>query len=406
MSSVLRASVLLALALPAVAIAATAPVARLQILAGEVCRLTEAGRCEPLPGDALLHAGDRVRTSASGHALLRFADKGMASLRPGTTLHVQAYDWHPLQPERNRVRLDLEAGTARLVTGEAGQANKSGYRVNTPAMAIGIRGTDFLVQADRQLTRVLVQSGAISLAPFGAGCSLSGFGPCETPLARQLTAAQAGAFLEARGMAAPVLRQLDARAWPGLQRSLPGEPEAAGAATPAPDTAPVPESSASLRGGPATAVEWGRWSGKPDAALLAQGLQLVGHQQAFALYRVNEPVNLPATGEFSFTPRESAAFADFGGNNYFNARLSDLNLAVNFATRAFHTGLTWAYGNQSERFGAAGTINADGLLVQDPARSNMSLIGALNGNGSTAVYIFEADTATGAKASGGVRWSR
>jgi hypothetical protein len=50
--------------------------------------------------------------------------------------------------------------------------------LNTPVAAIGVRGTDFVVDADFRSTRALVNEGAIVMAPFSASCSVDGLGPC------------------------------------------------------------------------------------------------------------------------------------------------------------------------------------------------------------------------------------
>jgi len=51
--------------------------------------------------------------------------------------------------------------------------------MNTPIAAIGVRGTDFVVSANQQSVRALVNEGAIVVAPFSSQCSVDTFGPCS-----------------------------------------------------------------------------------------------------------------------------------------------------------------------------------------------------------------------------------
>jgi len=82
----------------------------------------------------------------------------------------------PEQPENNKVEFDLLQGSVRSITGKAGQANKENYRLNTPVVAIGIRGTDYLVQTDQKQSFAALYSGAIVMASQSQ---------CDNPLSCQ-----------------------------------------------------------------------------------------------------------------------------------------------------------------------------------------------------------------------------
>jgi len=74
----------------------------------------------------------------------------------------------------------LLEGTARAVSGNAAKAARQRFRLNTPIAAIGVRGTDFVVTTTATLMTVLVNEGAVVVAPFSDECAAQGFGPCST----------------------------------------------------------------------------------------------------------------------------------------------------------------------------------------------------------------------------------
>jgi len=126
-----------------------------------------------------VYVGDVIRTGSDGHVHLRFVDGALLSLRPNSELSIDEYTYVPDQPDQNRVRFTLRAGTVRSVSGEAGRLNKEGYRMNTPISAIGIRGTDYTVIADDQSTQVRVIRGGIAIAPLDGQCRPDQVGSCE-----------------------------------------------------------------------------------------------------------------------------------------------------------------------------------------------------------------------------------
>ncbi len=142
--------------------------------------------------------GDRVQTGASGHVHMRFVDRGAVSVRPDSVLEVQAYHYDPARPQANEVRLRIEQGTARSISGAATELDKSRFRLNTPIAAIGVRGTDFIVQTSGDQMRAVVAQGSISVAPLGAGCSAAGLGPCQGEQARILSADMGRLMVELR----------------------------------------------------------------------------------------------------------------------------------------------------------------------------------------------------------------
>ena len=120
-------------------------------------------------GDAI-YPGDIVLTRASGHAHLRFIDGALMSVRPSSRLTIEAYHYDPQAPENNRVSFTLEEGVARSISGKAAKDARENFRMNTPVAAIGVRGTDFIVQTGPERTRALVTEGGIVLSGLEASC--------------------------------------------------------------------------------------------------------------------------------------------------------------------------------------------------------------------------------------------
>ena len=363
---------------------------------GEVTLTHADASRDPLRQGGSVLVGDRVSTGPGAHAQITLSDGGFVSLRAGSTLRVREYLVSPDSPGGHRLRLELEQGVARFITGRAGEANKDAFRLNTPLAAIGIRGTDFVVEAADDAVRALVHRGAIVMAPFGADCQPEALGACGGSAARQLTGSQQDAFLEMLPRATPVLSsQRDAAAPATLREQLRSEPPVSALPARGPDTVRSDN------------IEWGRWSQASDAALAQAGLERVGRNDVFALYRRVEEISLPAVGQFNLVPTYSEAYAITPNGTRLPATLAQQQLSLDFARQVFATRVLWQHATLSVPFSAAGRIDATGLLKADPAQGNMhDFQGVLSSKGTSAAYIFEGDTGTALRALGLVHWVR
>ena len=157
----------------------SAPVGSLSlVLGGAYLQRDGAGRQRLRAGD-LLYETDVVETESNGHAHVTFVDDALVSVRPNSRLEIVEYKFDEINPETSIVKFNLTQGTARAVSGRAAEAAKDRFRLNTPVAAIGVRGTDFVVVADSNSVRAMVNQGAIVVAPFSAQCSAAGNGPCS-----------------------------------------------------------------------------------------------------------------------------------------------------------------------------------------------------------------------------------
>jgi hypothetical protein len=167
-------------------------------MVGDASTVSPSGQKQSIARGTNILAGQTILTGDNGHVHLKMIDGAFVSIRPSSKFKIEEYLYNATEPKKSKIKFVLEQGTARSITGKAGENSKESYRLNTPLAAIGIRGTDFVVQTEKNVTRVVVQSGAIVMTPLNDECLSSSFGPCNTPTARVLTAAMRDAYLELR----------------------------------------------------------------------------------------------------------------------------------------------------------------------------------------------------------------
>jgi len=383
--------------------------------------------------------GQMLSAGESGHIHVRFVDKAFVSVRPRSTLRIDTYTYSAEKPAASFVKFTLETGTARLITGAAGHAAKENFRLNTPVAAIGVRGTDFVVNTTAETTRVSVNEGAIAMSPLTGDCRADGFGPCQSNLVRQLSSATANAYLELRSRsAAPVLQSTDGDAPNKLVPPRPEEPRAAvpdkslktgsssseavnevvasalqRVATPVAAAPVTPPVAVVVATPPSAKVWWGRWAdyAQPAApgsilSVMAPDREISVSNLVFGLFvEKNRSVELPATGVVGFTLADSEAYRKVG-TTLTHASLSDATLTMDFGKRGFDTALIWKQGAQSVSINASGSINFQGILVSDASRSNAEVVGAISAANSQAGYLFAKPIDATSTAIGATRWVR
>lgn len=165
---------------------------------GKAVIIDAAGQSTAVRKGSSIHPGDRVETAEGGHVHIRFVDGALVSVRPTSRLEVEEYQYNAQQVDKSLVRFRLDQGVARAISGAAAEGARERFRLNTPLVAIGVRGTDFVVRADSSQTLASVNQGAIVMAPFGDGCQMQATGPCSSGSAKLLTAAMGNMQVEYR----------------------------------------------------------------------------------------------------------------------------------------------------------------------------------------------------------------
>lgn len=410
--------------------AAIPQVGEVSLVIGEA-RIThpEGGNAQLVTRNTPIRPGDRVETSAGGHVHIHFIDGGLISVRPDSLLVIESYQREEGNKQGTAIKFRLDRGAVRSVTGTWGEESRERFRLNTPIAAIGVRGTDFVVQANNEELRAAVVSGAIVVAPFGEECKAELLGPCSSQHAATLTANMGNVMLELHQREAtprivplsdlkisavtttPVVRTEDSnrlRPTANTQDSV-TETSAGHILSSNPVTSPVttPTPTSTITWNPNLLV-WGRWASVArtgDTMTVSQTeARDSGNRQIatgsvdsyYLLYRSDGyNANFPASlGSTSFSYHSGQASLGIGdATSLVNILGGDLN--INFASSRFTTTLNM----QQLQLGtftmsAAGSVSSSGILLYR-GDDGSYVTGALATNGAQAAYAFGTQTSLG-----------
>jgi len=376
-----------------------------------------ASEAEPQKGGSV-QEGDVIRTSDNGHVHIKFIDGARVSVRPNSVFRIHEFKYNPSEPAASVVRLSLDSGEARSISGAAAQAAKERFRLNTPLVAIGVKGTDFVTQVSKDVIRVTVNQGAIVMAPFDSGCKVESLGVCNTTRAKELTAEMLGQALVYRmGSTDPSfqnvskpgqvdsskLLQLDRQVRDGAEKPLASDTEAKN-----PLNAVV-----------ANRLIWGRWARDPIAndnltvpfLEAMRGNEVTVGDGYYFLFREPSNVNvLPTlTTKTDFGLKSASAYFRNAANEVVPASVQSGTLGIDFGARTFATQLSMsADGTGLQTFSQTGTINpSTGIFLgksADPANAS-SLAGTISLDARQAGYLFKNQISRGTFV-GATLWGR
>lgn len=86
--------------------------------------------------------GDILSTAGGGSAIIRLQDGTRMTLRPGTDMVIERYQYRENAPDNNMV-LQLFTGGLRAITGLISKNAPEAAKLRTKTATVGIRGTDF-----------------------------------------------------------------------------------------------------------------------------------------------------------------------------------------------------------------------------------------------------------------------
>jgi hypothetical protein len=367
-----------------------------------------AGAAEPQKGGSV-QEGDVIRTSENGHIHIRFIDGARVSVRPNSVFRIHEFKYSPSDPAASVVRLSLDSGEARSISGAASQAAKERFRLNTPLVAIGVKGTDFVTQVSKDIVRVTVNQGAIVMAPFDSGCKLEALGVCNTTRAKELTAEMLGQVLVYRlGTVDPSIQNvgksgqvdsnkllmLDRQVREGADKILASDTEAKN---------PLNVLSPNR-------LIWGRWASVPiaDDKLTVPFLEAMRGNEVtvgdgyYFLFREPSNINiLPTlTNKADFGLKSASAYYRNAANDLLPAAVQSGSLSIDFGAKTFATqlGLS-AEGTGLQSFSQTGNLNASTgiFLGRSSADANpaSSLAGAVSLDARQAGYLFKTQLGRG-----------
>ena len=421
---------LLALSLPALVCAQSEavplkdPVGDVTLVIGSV-QVQRGEQQLPLSRGSSLMVGDNIQTQANGHVHLRFVDGALVSVRPASSLKIVEYRFDKSNPSASVVRFQLDQGVVRAISGQAAEAAKDKFRLNTPLAAIGVKGTDFVVEAVKGRVNAIVNQGAIVLAPIDGQCRADGLGPCSSVAARELSAALRGmALTYSASMANPQLLpmgQLKGSELPvvpltPLTEASGGSGANSGKAQQAQVDSHGAGSTDQLlrKASPESTLVWGRWgtAKEQDALTVAfrDAMQsravTVGDGYYFLFRREEGVVNmLPYDqGVVNFGLQSGhATFVD-AGNESHAAAIAGGTLGINFSSREFATRLQLnSPAAADQTLQSSGKVNAGGIFLSSSGPS--SVAGALSLDTRQAGYLFTQPAGSGTYR-GATTWGR
>ena len=442
--------------------AATAMMGSAVLVVGHASLLDAQHHTTLIRGASIVQ-GDTIETGADGYVYITTVDQGFVSVRPNSSFTVEHYEYDAAAPEKTEIKLTLHYGVVREISGKGAQAARDHYRMNTPVAALGVRGTDFSVFTDANVTRATVLSGGIIMTPLGQGCATTGVGPCEGASAAQLFADQHDALLQVdRGSSHSVLieAKMSQQMPDQTTQALKSEDSAARAAT-APTTVEPGVAPAELQFQPDTSVPatppvqstppvqvppttpttpvvtptpeaqqifWGRYTSVADAASTLATLQQQGSQIAAQLSSASLSFDMtrtpqtnmvmPVSGNYTFQLQQGAGqsvayLIDKASGNPTQAAISNALLSVDFGAHTFATSLDVSANGASYTVKGQGGITsmAAGATQYGKLTSDLSSPATIRGTlaGSTASqagYLFSESFNNKTTAVGATLWSR
>ena len=377
-----------------------------------------AGSAEPQKGGSV-QEGDVIRTSDNGHVHIRFIDGARVSVRPNSVFRIHEFKYSPADPAASVVRLSLDSGEARSISGAAAQAAKERFRLNTPLVAIGVKGTDFITQVSKDVIRVTVNQGAIVMAPFDNFCKADTLGVCTTPRAKELTAEMLGQALVYRlGTTDPSFQNVSKPGQTDNTKLLLLDRQVR-------DSADKPLASETEAKNPLNAVGnnrliWGRWARDPIAndnltvpfLEAMRGNEVTVGDGYYFLFREPSNINvLPTlTTKVDFGLKSASAYYRNAANEMVPATVSSGNLSIDLGTKTFATqlGLS-ADGTGLQTFNQAGQVNSiTGIFLGSSGPEvapTSSLAGAISLDARQAGYLFKTQVGRGSFV-GATLWGR
>jgi hypothetical protein len=380
--------------------------------------------------------GARLQTGANGYLYLETIDKGFFIMRPNTKAQIVAYHIDVQNMANSRMKLELESGVARHISGDAAKSARKNFRFNTPVAAIGLRGTDFTIYADQNATRITVLSGGVVVSALSGACVAEGFGPCEGATSRELfanlntNARVTQTLLVERGKA-PVILQGTEQAPDVVAPPRNNEPVASKTPVSSPalainvqDALSIDQNLEAFKTNLMTSgtsspqqLIWGRWQAvldqtiEVDVAALHAKNQLIATNNYYALMRNRDSVWLPiGQSSVGFALQQSQAVITNDVNKItVPAKLENAQLQVDFVASSFFTKFDLVSQAQRYVLQNTGEVSSDGRLYggkQALLPNNMFVTGALAGDNRSASYLFQSRLDDGRLAVGATLWGK
>ena len=94
-----------------------------------------------------LNQGDRIVTGSNGYVGITMRDDTLLTLGPGSALNLDSYGFDAKTHDGNFL-VSLSKGVMSVVTGLIAKRSPDSFVVRTRVSTMGVRGTEFIVEAD------------------------------------------------------------------------------------------------------------------------------------------------------------------------------------------------------------------------------------------------------------------
>ncbi len=102
---------------------------------------------------------DTIITDEASTGEIAFTDNTLVSLRPNSTFVIEQYHFEEKRPAAGQYFMNLLKGGFRTITGFIAKARPDNYQVKTPVATIGVRGTTYHANCERQQCAVGLDQG-------------------------------------------------------------------------------------------------------------------------------------------------------------------------------------------------------------------------------------------------------
>ena len=104
------------------------------------------GQKIPVVVGAPVESGDRIVTAADGAVGITLRDNTLLSAGPNSTLDLKKFAFNSTT-HAGVIDASVKRGTLSVISGKIAKANPDGMVVSTPSVTLGVRGTEFMVEA-------------------------------------------------------------------------------------------------------------------------------------------------------------------------------------------------------------------------------------------------------------------
>lgn len=109
-----------------------------------------------------VYKSDMIETTSNAAARVRLIDSNQIDIYPKTKVSISDYIYKPAENKKN-VELDIDYGKIQSTVRQKYDGTKNTYRVKTPGIVAGVRGTIFTVGYESGLSSTLVTEGIVDV---------------------------------------------------------------------------------------------------------------------------------------------------------------------------------------------------------------------------------------------------